>query len=139
MLGIFSYSFSVIAVKLFAQKEAPITLCGYQMTAGGLTLVLAGILLNGKLDLLGMLPVFVCLSAIYAVSYTLWTVLLKYNPASGITIYSFMTPVFGVLFSSLLLREDGGVATVNLIVALILVCAGILLWGYEKKPKTIAL
>lgn len=133
LLGIISYSFSVIMTKLFAQKEDPIILCGYQMTLGGVIMLILGIALNGKMDLIGIIPVFVCLSVIYAVSYTLWTVLLKYNPASSITIYSFMTPVFGVVFSSLLLNEEKGVATVNLIVALIMVCLGIILWGYEKK------
>ncbi len=136
LLGIISYSFSVIMTKLFAQKENPITLCGYQMTFGGVVLLLIGIMFNGKFDFVHMLPVFICLSLIYAVSYTLWTVLLKYNPASSVTIYSFMTPVFGVIFSSLLLSEDGGVAITNLIIALVLVCAGIILWGYEKKPKS---
>ncbi len=134
LLGIISYSFSVIMTKLFAQKENPIILCGYQMGLGGVVLLLIGVIFDGKFDFFGMLPVFICLSLIYAVSYTLWTVLLKNNPASSVTIYSFMTPVFGVIFSSLLLSEDGGVATVNLIMALLLVCAGIILWGYEKKP-----
>lgn len=135
LLGIVAYSFSVIMTKLFAQKEDPIILCGYQMGLGGVTLLLIGLALDGKFDFVGMLPVFVGLVLIYAVSYTLWTVLLKYNPASSITIYSFMTPVFGVVFSSLLLAEDGAVATVNLIIALVLVCAGIILWGYEKPVR----
>lgn len=136
ILAMVSYSFSVIMTKLFAQKEDPIVLCGYQMGLGGIVLTLIGVASGGRFDFVGMLPVFVCLSLIYAASYALWTVLLKYNPASGITIYSFMTPVFGVLFSALLLSEDGGVATVNLVIALVLVCAGILLWGYEKPRKT---
>ncbi len=136
LLGIVSYSFSVVITKLFAQKEDPIILCGYQMSLGGIVLLLIGLMFNGRFDFLGMLPVFICLSLIYAVSYTLWTVLLKYNPASSVTIYSFMTPVFGVAFSWLLLSEDGGVAIANLIIALVLVCAGILLWGYEKKPSS---
>ena len=80
-----------------------------------------------------MLPIMLGLSTIYAVSYTLWTVLLKNNPASSVTIYSFMIPVFGVIFSALFLTEDGGVAPLSLCVALILVCLGIVLWGYEKK------
>ena len=136
LLCILSYSFSVIAVKLFAQKEDPIILCGYQMTLGGVVLLTIGGVLGGKVDFVGLLPIFVCLCAIYGISYTLWTVLLKYNPASSVTIYSFMIPVFGVIFSALLLSEDGGVSTSNLIVALVLVCIGIILWGYEKKPKT---
>lgn len=136
LLGIISYSFSVIMTKLFAQKENPIILCGYQMGLGGAVLSLVGFMLNGRIEFVGMLPVFICLSLIYAVSYTLWTALLKYNPASSVTIYSFMTPVFGVIFSSLLLSEDGGVALSNLIIALLLVCVGIVLWGYEKKPNS---
>lgn len=135
LLSILSYSFSVIMTKIFAQKENPIVLCGYQMGLGGIVLALIGVVLNGKFDFVGMLPVFICLSLIYAVSYVLWTVLLKYNPASSVTIYSFMTPVFGVIFSALLLSEDGGVAIVNLIIALVLVCIGIILWGYEKPSK----
>ena len=91
--------------------------------------------MGGKMDFVGMLPVFVSLSAIYAVSYALWTFLLKHNSPSGITIFSFTTPVFGVLFSAILLNEEGGVAPLNLAVALALVCAGILIWGYEKKSK----
>ena len=135
LAGIICYSFGVIMTKLFAQKEDPIVLCGYQMGLGGVVLSLIGIVFGGKFDFVGMLPVFVCLSAIYAVSYVLWTILLKYNSPSGITIYSFMTPVFGVLFSALLLSEDGGVAPVSLLMALVLVCIGILLWGYEKPKK----
>lgn len=135
LLGTFSYSVAVILIKRFARDEDPIVLSGYQMASGGIVLLTAGLCLGGTMDLIGMLPVFLGLSAIYAVSYALWTLLLKYNSPSGITIYSFMTPVFGVLFSALLLEEEGGVAPVNLIVALILVCAGIVIWGYEKKQK----
>ena len=103
------------------------------MTLGGTVLAVGGAIFGGSFDVVGMLPVFVGLSLLYAVSYTLWTVLLKHNPASSVTVFSFMTPVFGVVFSALLLSEDGGVAPLNLIAALVLVCLGILLWGYERK------
>lgn len=132
ILGIISYSFAVVMTKFFAKNEDPIVLCGYQMSLGGTVLLISGIITGGKFDFIGMLPVFICLVLIYAVSYNLWTVLLKYNSASSVTIYSFMTPVFGVVFSELLLSEDGGVQTVNLVIALILVSVGIILWGYEK-------
>lgn len=133
ILGILSYSFGVIMVKLFSKDEDPVVLSGYQMTLGGLVMLLIGIAFNGRIDFSGMLPIMLGLSTIYAVSYTLWTVLLKNNPASSVTIYSFMIPVFGVIFSALFLTEDGGVAPLSLCVALILVCLGIVLWGYEKK------
>ena len=123
--------------KLFAKNEDPITLCGYQMSLGGIVLTLIGTALKGKINIIDILPVFLGLTVIYAVSYTLWTFLLKHNPPSSITIYSFMTPVFGVIFSAFLLSEDGGVSTANLIIALIMICIGIILWGYERKEKPI--
>lgn len=133
VLGIVAYSFAVILIKAYGQDEDPIVLSGSQMTLGGLILLVMGAAMGGRLDFIGMLPVFAGLCAIYAISYPLWTTLLKHNSPSSITIYSFMTPIFGVIFSALLLSEDGGVALPSLILALVLVCAGILLWGYEKK------
>lgn len=132
-LGIVSFSFGVIFIKVFGQDEDPILLSSCQMTLGGVVLLLAGTVMGGSMDFVGMLPVFAGLCAIYAISYPLWTVLLKHNSASSITIYSFMTPVFGVIFSALLLNEAGGVAPLSLIIAMVLVCFGIILWGYEKK------
>lgn len=134
--AILCYSISVVMTRIFCKNESPIILCGYQMGLGGTVLAIAGLGFGGSFDFVGMLPVFIGLVLIYAVSYTVWTVLLKYNSASSVTIFSFMTPVFGVIFSAFLLAEDGGVAIPSLIVALVLVCAGIILWGYEKKPKT---
>ena len=131
--GIVAYSFGVVITKRIAQTEDPIILSGYQMTFGGVIMLLLGAIFHGKLDFMGIMPIILGLSAIYAVSYTLWTVLLKYNAASSITIYSFMTPIFGVIFSAILLEEAGGVAPLNLVLALVLVCFGIILWGYEKK------
>lgn len=133
VLSVVSYSFSVIMTKLFTQDEDPIVLSGYQMALGGTVMLVLGVVFNGKIDFLGMLPIIGILSALYAVSYSLWTVLLKSNPASSVTIHSFTTPVFGVIFSAFLLEEQGGVAPLNLILALVLVCAGILLWGLGDK------
>lgn len=133
LLAILSYSFSVVIIRIVTGNEDPIVLSGYQMAIGGTVMLIIGVLFGGKMDFVGMFPILACLSAIYAISYVLWTVLLKYNPASSITVYSFTTPVFGVIFSALLLTEAGGVAPINLGIALALVCFGIILWGYEKK------
>lgn len=133
VLGIVFYSFSVVLTRLFAQDEDPIVLSGYQMSLGGVVMLLIGLIGGGALDFSGMLPIIVILSLLYAVSYSLWTVLLKNNPASSVTINSFMIPVFGVIFSSILLSEQGGVAPLNLIIALVLVCLGIIIWGKCNK------
>lgn len=135
VVSILCYSLGAVLSKVFAKDTDPIVLSGYQMTFGGTVMLAAGALFGGKLDLVGMLPVILGLSSIYAFTYALWTYLLKYNSASEVSIYSFMTPVFGVIFSGVLLSENSGVAPLKLALALGLVCFGILLWGYERKVK----
>ena len=47
-----------------------------------------------------------------------------------------MTPVMGVLLSNLLLTEQNGVSALNLVVTLVLVCAGILILNYKRRDGT---
>jgi len=133
LLAIISYSFGVMFLKLFTQEENPIVLNGYQMALGGTVMVLLGILFHGKIDFGSMLPIIAVLAAIYAVSYSIWTILVKNYSASTVSIYSFSTPIFGVIFSSFLLEEPSGVALPNLIAALFLVCSGIIIGGMGSK------
>jgi drug/metabolite transporter (DMT)-like permease len=42
-----------------------------------------------------------------------------------VVIYGFMTPMFGVVFSAILLGEAGQAFSLNTLLALALVCAGI--------------
>jgi drug/metabolite transporter (DMT)-like permease len=37
------------------------------------------------------------LALVSAVAYSLWGILLKYNPISRVAVFGFMTPVFGVI------------------------------------------
>lgn len=127
VLAITCYSFGVVFTKIFAKDEDAIVLSAYQMSLGGAVMLLIGIALGGRIAFASMLPIIICLSVIYAVSYTLWAVLLKKSEASTIIIFSFVTPVFGVIFSELLLNEEGGVALPNLVIALVLVSVGIIL------------
>lgn len=68
-----------------------------------------------------------------AVAYTLWGVLLKYNPVSRVTIFGFMNPMFGVLLSALLLGESSQALNLHTLAALLLVCLGIYVVNREKK------
>jgi drug/metabolite transporter (DMT)-like permease len=70
------------------------------------------------------LPMLFYLSVVSAVSYTLWGMLLKYNKPSHIAAYGFMNPVFGVILSALLLKEQ--VNWLFCCIALLLISAGIL-------------
>ena len=64
---------------------------------------------------------------ISAGAYTLWGVLLKYNPVSRVSILGFMNPVMGVLLSALFLGEGSEAFSWTGLIALLLVCAGIII------------
>ena len=70
------------------------------------------------------LAMLVYLALVSAVAYSLWGILLKYNPVSKVAVFGFMNPVFGVILSAILLKEGDSVG-VMCVAALALVCVGI--------------
>lgn len=71
------------------------------------------------------LALLLYLAVLSAVAYTIWGILLKYNPVSRVSVFGFMNPVFGVLLSAALLGETDQAAGVTGLVSLVLVCIGI--------------
>ena len=67
----------------------------------------------------------VYLAMVSAVAYSLWGILLKYNPVSRVTVFGFMNPVFGVLLSALLLGEKDQASGILGLLSLLLVSVGI--------------
>lgn len=130
-----SYAVSSVLMKRYSKDEDPVILSGYQFVMGGLFMVLVGLILGGKVAVSSGagLGVLVYLSFLSAVAYALWGILLKHNPVSRVTIFSFMIPVFGVLLSQLLLTEQSNVSPLNLLITLVLVCAGILILNVKKE------
>ena len=63
----------------------------------------------------------VYLALVSAVAYSLWGILLKYNPVSRVTVFGFMNPVFGVLLSALLLGETDQASGILGLLSLLLV------------------
>lgn len=130
-----SLAVSSVLMKRFSKKEDPVVLSGYQFILGGVIMVVIGLAFGGKINVAsaGAVGVLVYLSFLSAVAYAVWGMLLKYNPVSKITVFSFATPVFGVLLSMLLLSEDSGVQIINLVITLLLVSAGIFLLNYQPR------
>lgn len=128
------YAMSSSLVKIYSKDEDPVILSGWQFIIGGAVMVVVALLLGGHIDLSSIkaIGVLLYLSALSAVAYSLWGVLLKHNPVSKVSVYSFMTPVFGVLLSVLLLSEPSSATPLQLIVTLILICTGILIVNYKK-------
>jgi len=123
-------------IKIFSQKEDPVALSGWQFMLGGAIMALAGFLLGGRLQPTGAgsAAVLVYLAALSAVAYTLWGVLLKYNPVSRIAPFMFLQPIFGVVLSLLLYGGTAGDLP-KYALALLLVCLSILIVGKGQQEK----
>ena len=133
-----SLAVSSVFIKKFSKYEDPVIISGYQFIIGGIFMIAIGLIFGGSISFestTGTL-LLVYLSALSAVAYALWGVLLKYNPVSKVTVFSFTTPIFGTLLSLVFLSESTNVDAINLIITLILVSAGILLLNYQPKKKT---
>ena len=122
-------------IKKFSSYEDLVVISGYQFFAGGLVMIIIGLICGGRVEVSGLKAAVVLLypAILSAVAYALWGVLLKYNPVSKVTVYSFMISVFGVLFSTILLEENSNVPIVNLIAAIILVSTGVIMLNYKKE------
>lgn len=138
LLAALSYALSSALVKVYARYENPVILSGWQFLVGGIVMSLLSLALGGRLH--GTtgegLALFLYLAALSAVAYSLWGTLLKRNPVSSVTIYGFMTPLFGVLLSGLLLGEQAMDA--KTLGAMLLVCGSIFVVNYaEYHPQSI--
>jgi drug/metabolite transporter (DMT)-like permease len=136
ILSSVSYAMSSVLIKQFSKRENTVTLSGYQFALGGLVMIVFGLAsggrLSGDIGIVGIL-LLIYLSFLSAVAYTLWGVLLKYNDVSKVAVFGFMTPVFGCLFSALFLKEGMAGNSLKTIIALALVCLGIVIVNINKK------
>ena len=97
-----------ILTRFISKKMDMMTATGYGMSAGGLMLLLVGLMVGIRqpwnLSLWGVTILFV-LVLISAVCFGIYNMLLANHPISKVAIYNSLIPVFGVMFSSLLLKE----------------------------------
>lgn len=126
-LSTFCYAVSSVLLKRYSKTSDTVMISGYQFIIGGMVMSLVGLLMGGSIELNGgrSLAVLLYLAFISAVAYSLWGVLLKYNPISKVAVIGFMNPVFGVILSAVLLSE-GSALGVQCILSLLLICAGII-------------
>ena len=127
-------AFAAVYIKKFSEFESPVILSGYQFMLGGIILTAVGKLGGGQN--ISFTPastlLIIYMAMISAVAYSLWAMLLKYNPVSKVVIFGFLIPVFGVLLSAIFLKE-AGLLGISTLFALLLVCLGI--WMVSKPEK----
>ena len=133
----FFYAASGCLIKIFSRDENPVVLSGYQFLIGGVILFAIGSLMGGHLIFYstGCVLNLLYMGFISAGAYTLWGVLLKYNPVSRVSILGFINPVMGVLLSALFLGEGREAFSLTGLLALLLVSAGIVIVNTSDKRK----
>ena len=140
---IFSGLSSAVAaglVKVFSKHENTTALCGYQFLIGGLALVIIGASFGGKIPTVSVGGVFMLLYLAFlsACAFTLQGFLLKYNPVSKVAVYKSTNPLFGAVFSAIILSESDQLLSWYTLIAIVLVCLGIFIINKfgEKSKKT---
>lgn len=130
-----SYAFSTVFMKRYSKEEDPVMLSGWQFLLGGLILTAFGFLPRGRPGNFhaASAGILIYLAFVSAAAYSVWGILLKYNPASRVAIYGFMNPVIGVLLSAVFLHEGGQAFSLKNLAALILVCAGVVIVNGKKE------
>ena len=116
-------------VKVFSRHENTTTLCGWQFLCGGLALVIIGAASGGSIrpQSGASFAMLFYLAFLSACAFTLQGYLLKYNPVSKVAVFKSTNPLFGALFSAIILGESEQLLHYTTLLALLLVCGGILI------------
>ena len=130
-----AYAVSSSFMKQYSKNDDALVLSAYQFFIGGVVMIVVGWLMGGRVGMPdeGGLAILWYLSFASAAAYSIWSQLLKYNPVSKVAVLCFMTPVFGVLLSALLLDESGQISLIQGAAALILITVGIIISHRPSK------
>ncbi len=133
LLSALSYAISSALIKQYAKEHDTVMLSGYQFMFGGIVLSVLGVLMGGRLQNVTVsgIRMLLYLALVSAIAYTIWGILLKYNPVSKVAVFGFVNPVAGVVLSAWILQEQSAVNLLTLF-ALVLVCAGIFIVNRKK-------
>lgn len=137
LMSAVAYAISSGLIKIYSKDDNPVMLSGYQFLFGGILLMVAGFAMGGRITQVNPqgIMMLIYLACISAVAYSLWGVLLKYNPVSKVAVFGFMNPVFGVILSAWWLNETGNDLGIKALIALVLVCIGIYIVNRKDKVK----
>ncbi|WP_395025194.1 DMT family transporter [Comamonas odontotermitis] len=124
---------SSIYGKQLSQTVDAMAMTGWQLGLGGALLVLMGWGCGGQMGLPSWqaLALLMYLALLSSAAFTLWSLLLKHNRVSQVTIYNFTVPVFGSVLSAWFLGET--LWAWHYVLALAMVCLGIWLVTREAR------
>ncbi|GGY35731.1 DMT family transporter [Pseudoduganella albidiflava] len=123
---------SIYGKQVSAGMDAMV-MTGWQLAIGGAALLAGGYATGGTVGNMTLVPALLLayLALLSAVAFTLWSLLLKYNPVGTVSVFAFLIPVFGAALSALFLNES--ILEWKNLAALAMVCAGI--WLVTRNPR----
>lgn len=123
-LSTLTFVFTTPVCQDLAKQEKVEIFTGYSFLIGGIILLMAYLFEYRFIfvETKGMI-ILIYLAFSASVAGALWNLLLKYNKISKVTVYSFLVPVFGALFSGFILDEN--IVQMGNLISLILTCLGI--------------
>ena len=135
LLAALSFVIGSMISKKATQTDDAMAVTGYNLLIGGAVLTAIGLAGGGEFKTvtaagMGSLTYLAFLSA---AAFTIWTMLLQYNPIGKIAVFNFIIPVSGTLLSAVFLGED--IFDIRYLVSLVLVCAGIVIVNRNTNTK----
>lgn len=128
-----SLFFSIAAIygKRLTKNLDVMVVTGYSLFTGGIILTVLGFIPGGRVHnfTVPSTLLLIYMAILSSAAFSLWTLLLKYNKVGSVSVFSFLTPIFGAILSSIFLGEN--ILEAKNIFALILVCLGI--WLVNKE------
>lgn len=135
LLCTIAYGVSTVLLKMISDRESPMTITAYQTLIGSALLIVTGWLLHGDVGAFTWksAALLFYMALLSTVAFSLWTLLLKYNPVGKVAVYGFTIPIFGVLLSGILLGET--IFSVKYLAALLFVSGGVILVNRNDVVK----
>ena len=136
LLSAVSAGAGALVSRIFTPGRDPMLLTGWQLLPGGLLLGGIGVAGGGHLGAVTLTGVLLLgyMIVLSAAAFTIWTALLGKYPVGRVSLFCFLIPVFGAIFSALVLGEN--IFTLRNLAALALVSGGIAIANYVRGSKT---
>lgn len=114
-------------------KVFPVT--AYQLLVGGIFLLVVGLIFGGHIYFdIKIILITLYLAFVSAAAFGLWTLLLVYNEAGKVLVFNLLIPIFGAVFSFLILGEKEILSPLY-IVSIVLVSIGVMLVNLNTEKK----
>lgn len=132
MIAAFVFSVGAIYGKRLTKNMDVMVVTGYSLFIGGIVLMLIGIISGGRVYHFSMVSslLLIYLALLSSAAFSLWNLLLKYNKVGPVSVFNFLTPIFGSILSAIFLNEN--IFEYKNMIALVLVCLGIWMVNKEK-------